>query len=484
MRQSTPETDLFAHGLAQPDPAKDASASGDVLVVRSPANGEKLACLRSWAPREVEPLILAAQAQQADWAQQLAADRCRMLKDWHAQIITHRVTLAALATAESGKPMIESLAEVDYAASYVEWYAEEGRRAYGELTPTVSQGRQMLTLKVPVGVCAAITPWNFPLAMVTRKVAPALAAGCSILVKPAEATPLSALALEALAHRAGVPELIFKVVPTARPHELGRLFCEHPAIRKLSFTGSTAVGRLLMAQCAGAIKRLSLELGGNAPFLLFNDADLDKAIDGLMIAKFRNAGQTCVAANRILVHTDLHDAFLERLTERVRRWNSPCEGGGDLQIGPLINETAWHRVARLVEDAQREGARLVYSGCNGHETTGIFPPTILTDVTADMVIAGAEIFGPVAAILRFETEDEAVRLANATDYGLAAYVWTQDMARTWRLLDRLEFGMIGFNTGTISSAAAPFGGIKQSGLGREGSRHGMDEYLSLRFAVI
>ena len=451
------------------------------LAVTNPATGAQIAVVRSFMPSEVEPLIAAAASAQRDWAAQTAKMRATILKRWFDLLMTQQDALAALCTAECGKPLAESLGEVAYAASFIEWFAEEGKRAYGETIPTFAAGKRVITIKQPVGVCAAITPWNFPLAMITRKAGPALAAGCAMVVKPAEATPLCALALEALAHAAGVPKDVFRVVPTTDPVALGKLFCESPIIRKLSFTGSTPVGKVLIAQSAGTVKRLSMELGGNAPFIVFDDADLDAAIDGVMIAKFRNAGQTCVCANRILVQESAYDAFVAKLIARTRALKVGNGADPAVAIGPLINHQAITKVATLVESATAQGAKIATGGgANGP----FFAPTVLTGVTHDMTIANAEIFGPVACVIRFNTEAEAIQIANETPFGLAAYFYARDVGRIWRVMEALEYGMVGINEGAISTEVAPFGGIKESGVGREGSNYGLDEYLELKYALI
>jgi len=451
------------------------------LAVTNPATGAQIAVVRSFMPSEVEPLIAAAASAQRDWAAQTAKMRATILKRWFDLLMTQQDALAALCTAECGKPLAESLGEVAYAASFIEWFAEEGKRAYGETIPTFAAGKRVITIKQPVGVCAAITPWNFPLAMITRKAGPALAAGCAMVVKPAEATPLCALALEALAHAAGVPKDVFRVVPTTDPVALGKLFCESPIIRKLSFTGSTPVGKVLIAQSAGTVKRLSMELGGNAPFIVFDDADLDAAIDGVMIAKFRNAGQTCVCANRILVQESAYDVFVAKLIARTRALKVGNGADPAVAIGPLINHQAITKVATLVESATAQGAKIATGGgANGP----FFAPTVLTGVTHDMTIANAEIFGPVACVIRFNTEAEAIQIANETPFGLAAYFYARDVGRIWRVMEALEYGMVGINEGAISTEVAPFGGIKESGVGREGSNYGLDEYLELKYALI
>ena len=405
------------------------------------------------------------------------------MRRWHDLMLANTEDLARIMTAEQGKPLAEARGEVAYGASFIDWFAEEGRRVYGDVIPTQQAGRRILVLKQPVGVCAAITPWNFPIAMITRKAGAALAAGCALVVKPAEQTPLSALALAVLAERAGLPPGVFNVV-TGRPEPIGGELTSNPMVRKLSFTGSTQVGRLLMCQCADTLKRLSLELGGNAPFIVFDDADLGAAVEGALQSKYRNSGQTCVCANRILVQSGIYDAFAERLAVRVGELRvGPGTEAGVTQ-GPLIDTAALAKVESQVADALRQGAR-VLAGGGRHPLGGTFyQPTVLADVTPAMSIAREEKFGPVAPLLRFGDEAEAIALANATEYGLAAYFYSRDLARVWRVAEALEYGMVGVNAGVISTAVAPFGGVKQSGFGREGSRYGIEEYLDIKYLCL
>jgi len=403
-----------------------------------------------------------------------------VLLQWLRLIQQHTEDLAALITAEGGKPLAEARGEVAYGASFVEWFAEEGKRAYGETVPSPAADKRLLVIKQPVGVCAAITPWNFPLAMITRKVAPALAAGCTVVVKPAGQTPLTALALARLAEAAGFPAGVFNLV-TGDPAAIGGALTASPVVRKLSFTGSTEVGRLLMAQSAPTLKKLSLELGGNAPFIVFDDADLDQAVAGALAAKYRNSGQTCVCANRFLVQAGIHDAFAARLAEQVAALVVGDGSEPGTQQGPLIDANALAKVEAHVADALEKGARLLTGGHPHPRGGNFFEPTVLAGVTPAMRVAREETFGPVAPLFRFETEAEAIQMANATEYGLAAYFYSRDVARCFRVGEALEYGMVGINTGLISNEVAPFGGIKQSGLGREGSRHGLDEYLELKY---
>ena len=454
------------------------------LPVEDPATGLQIARVRTYDAAEVAAIIRDADAARSDWAGRTAKDRARILRRWFDLIIERQEELAQIVTAECGKPIAESRGEVAYGAAFIEWFAEEAKRAYGETIPTFAEGKRVLTIKQPVGTCAAITPWNFPVAMITRKVGPALAAGCAIVLKPAEATPLSALALELLAREAGVPEALFRVVPAMEPAVIGELFCRDPLIRKLSFTGSTKVGQILMAQAGQNITRLSLELGGNAPFIVFDDADLDAAIDGAIASKFRNAGQTCVCANRFLVQDGIHDAFVEKLTERVATLKVAPGTQDGAQIGPLINAAGRDKVGSLVSAAVEGGARIVTGGQVSDVGENFFEPTVVANVAPDMDIVRQEIFGPVAPVIRFADEAEAIRIANDTPYGLAAYFYARDLGRVWRVTEALEYGMVAANDGILSTEVAPFGGIKQSGLGREGSRHGLDEYLELKYCLM
>jgi succinate-semialdehyde dehydrogenase / glutarate-semialdehyde dehydrogenase len=453
---------------------------GATLAVTNPANGATIARVPDCGPTETRRAIEAAAAALPGWRGQTAAARARVLRTWHDLMLRHEEDLARLMTLEQGKPLAEARGEIRYAAGFVEWLAEEGKRVYGDLVPSPQADRRLLVLKEPVGVCAAITPWNFPAAMITRKAGAALAAGCTLVVKPAEQTPLSALALGELAQRAGLPVGVLNVV-TGLPQPIGAELTGNPLVRKLSFTGSTEVGRLLMAQCAPTVKRLSLELGGNAPFIVFDDADLEEAVAGALTSKYRNSGQTCICANRFLVQEDIYEAFATRLAEAV----GGLEVGDGLtpgvSQGPLIDEAALHKVEALVADACAQGARVVRGG-GRHSLGGTFyQPTVLADVTSSMRLAREEIFGPVAPLLRFHDEAEAIRLANATEYGLAAYFYARDLGRVWRVAEALEYGMVGINTGLISTEVAPFGGIKQSGVGREGGRYGIEEYLELKY---
>ena len=457
----------------------DADDGGRSLVT-DPATGATIAHVPRCGTGETARAIAAAEAAFPGWRAETAGRRAALLRRWFELILENREDLALLMTLEQGKPLAEARGEIDYAASYVEWFAEEAKRLYGDVIPSPLPDRRIVVVKEPVGVCAAITPWNFPAAMITRKAAPALAAGCTMIVKPAEQTPLSALALAALAERAGIPPGVFSVV-TGSARQIGAVLTASTAVRKLTFTGSTEVGRLLIGQCAGTVKRLSMELGGNAPFIVFDDADLDAAVAGALASKYRNAGQTCVCSNRFLVQDGIYDRFAARLSEAVAAMTVGNGLEDGVQQGPLIDAAALAKVEELVADATRSGASVAVGG-RRHALGGTwFEPTVLTGVTASMRVAVEEIFGPVAPLIRFTDEADAVRLANDSDYGLAAYLYTRDHARVWRVGDALEYGMVGINTGLISTAVAPFGGVKQSGFGREGSRYGIEDYVEIKY---
>lgn len=448
---------------------------GATLPVTDPATGETLATIPALGRAETEQAIAYAETVRISWGKTTNASRAALLEKWHQLIIEHADDLAIIMTAEQGKPLAEARGEVLYGAGFVKWFAEEARRIYGDTIPAPSEDRRILVLKQPVGVAAAITPWNFPIAMIARKVAPALAAGCPIIVKPSELTPLSALALAVLAERAGFPAGVLQVL-TGLPTEIGAALTESRTVRKISFTGSTRIGQLLMQQSADSIKRLSLELGGNAPLIVFDDADIEIAVAGVMLSKFRNAGQTCVCANRILVQRSIYPRFTARLLEAVATLKVGDGFAPDSTIGPLINSRAVEKVNGHIDDALSQGATLLTGGisqCNGT----FVQPTVLGEVTAAMRIAHEETFGPVAPLFIFDDEEEAIAMANDTPYGLGAYFFTENIRRAWRVAEALEFGMVGFNTGAISLEVAPFGGVKLSGIGREGSRYGIDEYL-------
>ncbi|MEF8722006.1 NAD-dependent succinate-semialdehyde dehydrogenase [Candidatus Accumulibacter phosphatis] len=458
----------------------EAADDGRTLAVIDPASGTAIADVPLMTAVETVRAIDAAAVALPEWRAKTAKERAAVLRRWFDLILENTEDLAQLMTAECGKPIVEARGEVAYGASFVEWFAEEGKRAYGESIPSPAADRRLLTIRQPIGVCAAITPWNFPLAMITRKVAPALAAGCTVVIKPAEQTPLTALALARLAHDAELPAGVFNVL-TGDPKTIGATLTASPVIRKLSFTGSTEVGRLLMAQSAPTIKKLSLELGGNAPFIVFDDADVDAAVEGALIAKYRNSGQTCVCANRFLVQDGVYDAFVAKLARRVQSLRVGPGSDEGVTQGPLIDEAALSKVQAHIEDALRKGARVVTGGSRHQRGGTFFEPTVLADVSSDMRVAQEETFGPVAPVFRFVDEAEAVHMANDTEFGLAAYFYSRDVARCLRVGEALEYGMIGINTGLISNEVAPFGGVKQSGLGREGSKHGLDEYLEIKY---
>ena len=457
--------------------------SGEVINVSNPANGQVVATVPRMGRVETERAILAAQVAQKQWKMLTAAARAAILKRWFDLIKLHVEDLAQILTAEQGKPLAESRGEVNYGASFIEWFAEEAKRVYGEVIPATSNDRKLLVIKQPIGVTAAITPWNFPIAMITRKAAPALAAGCSMIIKPAEQTPLSAIALAVLAEEAGVPSGVLQVI-TGKAREIGAVMCESLIVTKLSFTGSTEVGRILMAQCAPTIKKLSLELGGNAPFIVFDDADLDAAVEGAMISKFRNAGQTCVCANRLFVQDGVFDAFAANLAAKVAVLKVGDGTADGVTQGPLIDMAAIEKVESHIKDALSKGAKLLQGGKRHALGNTFFEPTVLADVSADSLIFSEETFGPVAPLFRFKTDDEVIELANRTEFGLASYFYSRDIGRIWRVAEALEYGMVGVNTGMISTEVAPFGGVKQSGLGREGSHHGIDDYLEIKYIAM
>ncbi|MDG0979180.1 MAG: NAD-dependent succinate-semialdehyde dehydrogenase [Halieaceae bacterium] len=454
------------------------------LVVTNPATGEALATLRDMSDDEINAIIAEADQARGAWASMTAKARAAKLKAWNDLILANQETLAQLITAECGKPLAEARGEVVYGASFLEWFAEESKRVYGDVIPSHAEGKQILVLKQPIGTAAAITPWNFPLAMITRKAGPALAAGCSMVLKPAEATPLTALALETLAHQAGIPAALFRVITTTQPAHVGGLLCASDTIRKLSFTGSTAVGKILMRQSADTMKKLSFELGGNAPFIVFDDADINAAVDGAMVSKYRNAGQTCVCVNRFLVQESVYDDFVAKLSGRVSAMKVGNGAEEGVTVGPLINMAALQKVETLMADACGKGAKIVSGGHRVEGDGAFYAPTVLTEVTPEMAIFSNEIFGPVATVVRFKTEDEAIAIANNTEYGLAAYFYTQNLGRSWRVMQSLEYGMVGVNEGIISTEVAPFGGVKHSGLGREGSKYGIDEYLEIKYCLV
>lgn len=455
--------------------------SGEVLPVSNPATGETLGSVPKLSGAEVGRAIVAAKEALAAWRTRTAKDRSILLRRWFDLILAHQEDLAVLMTLEQGKPLAESRGEIAYAASFIEWFAEEAKRAYGDLIPPYQADKRIVVSKEPVGVCAAITPWNFPAAMITRKAGAALAAGCTMVLKPASQTPFSALALCDLAERAGLPAGVLNVV-TGSAQVVGAELTANPTVRKLSFTGSTAIGKQLMRECAGTVKKLSLELGGNAPFIVFDDADLDAAVEGAIASKYRNAGQTCVCANRFLVQDRVYDTFVDKLSRAV---TAQLKVGNGLEPGitqgPLIDQAAVTKVEEHIADAVSKGAHVVLGG-QRHALGGtFFQPTILSQVSTEMLVAREETFGPVAPLFRFATEQEAIRMANDTEFGLASYFYSRDIGRIWRVSEALEYGMVGVNTGLISTETAPFGGMKKSGLGREGSKYGIEEYLEIKY---
>jgi succinate-semialdehyde dehydrogenase/glutarate-semialdehyde dehydrogenase len=458
--------------------------SQDTFPVTDPATGAEIARVPNLGAAETTKAIDAAEAALPAWSKKTAKERAQILKRWFDLLIADTEPLAQLMTAEQGKPLTESRGEVAYGASFVEWFAEEGKRAYGRTIPTTMAGKRYITIKQPIGVVAAIAPWNFPIAMITRKVAPALAAGCTAVIKPAEDTPLCALAVAKLALDAGVPPGVLNVVTTNDAAAVGKVLCEDARVRKLSFTGSTEVGKILYRQCAGTVKKLTLELGGNAPLLVFDDADLGQAVAGAMASKYRNAGQTCVCANRIFVQSGIYDRFAEALAAEVRKLKvGPGRETGTV-IGPLINADAVKKVEKLVGDATAKGAKAIVGGAPDSAGPLFYQPSVLTGVTPDMAIVHEEIFGPVAALIRFETEEDAVKMANDTPFGLAAYLFSQNIGRAWRVAEQLDAGMVGVNEGIFSNETVPFGGVKESGLGREGAAEGLDEYLETKFLCL
>ena len=453
------------------------------ISVLNPATGRELGVAPALGRAETLTAVAAAERALPAWRALTAKARGQILRKWFELMMTHQEDLARLLTAEQGKPLAEARGEIAYAASFLEWFAEEGRRAYGEIIPPHQSDRRLHVIRQPVGVVAAITPWNFPSAMITRKVAPALAAGCTVVLKPADLTPFSALALAVLAQEAGVPPGVFNIV-TGPPKEIGEVLTEDPRIAKFTFTGSTAVGKMLAARCMGTVKRVSLELGGNAPFIVFEDADIDAAVEGALISKFRNSGQTCVCANRFLVHRRVHEAFAHKLAERAEALVVGDGLAGPTDQGPLINTAAVAKVARHVEALLGEGAKVLTGGLP-HELGGTYyQPTVMTGLKADNLLNREETFGPLAGLITFEDPSDAIRIANDTRSGLAAYMYTRDLSRATLVNEALDYGMVGVNTGVISNEIGPFGGVKESGLGREGSRHGIDEYLNLKMSVI
>ncbi|WP_027794875.1 NAD-dependent succinate-semialdehyde dehydrogenase [Paraburkholderia acidipaludis] len=453
---------------------------GATLDVHNPSTGEWLARVPNMGAGEARAAIEAAHRAFPAWRALTAKERARLLRNWFDLVMANQNELAALMTREQGKPLAEAKGEIAYAASFIEWFAEQAKRIDGDVIPSPNPDQRLAVTREPVGVCAAITPWNFPAAMITRKAAPALAAGCTIVIKPANETPLSAFALAALAEQAGIPPGVINVV-TGKSREIGLEMTSSPLVKKLTFTGSTEVGRLLMRQCSDTVKKVSLELGGNAPFIVFDDADLDAAIDGALLSKYRNAGQTCVCANRFFVHDSVYDEFCRRLAARVEAFNVGDGFAEGVNVGPLINEAAREKVDGLVRDAVAQGARVLTGGSVHARGGNFYAPTVLADAKPGMAVLSEEIFGPVAPIVRFSDDAEVVKLANDSIYGLAAYFYSRDIGRIWRVAEQLEYGIVGINTGLISNEVAPFGGVKQSGIGREGSKYGIEDYLSIKY---
>jgi len=458
--------------------------SGETFDVVNPADGTVVASVVDLDVSDTRRAIAAAEVAQRAWRAIPAGARGAILRRWYDLMLEHKEDLARIMTLEMGKPINESRGEIDYAASYIDWFAEEGKRTYGDIIPTTDPGKRLMVLRQPVGVIAAIAPWNFPQAMIARKVAPALAAGCAAIVKPASASPISALAAAELARRAGVPAGVLNVVSSTRSRAVGEELTTNPVVRKVSFTGSTEVGKQLMRQAAGTMKNVSMELGGNAPFLVFDDADIDSAIEGLIASKYRNAGQTCICANRVYVQDGVYDEFAKKLADAVATLHVGPGLDEATEIGPLVNQEALEKVESLVEEARNEGAAVLTGGKRHRLGRTFYEVTVLTGVTQQMRIASEEIFGPVAPLFRFSTEEEAISLANDTPFGLASYFYAGDLGRIWRVSEGLDYGMVGVNTGSLSTAVAPFGGFKESGIGREGGRRGIDEYLETKYVAL
>jgi len=461
-----------------------AAVNGETFEVTNPADGSLLAEVAELDVDGARAAIEAAAAAWPAWRSKTAKERSAILRRWFDLMHENKDDLAALMTAEQGKPLAESLGEIMYGASFVEWFAEEAKRVYGDVIPTHLPDRRILTIKQPVGVVAAITPWNFPNAMITRKAAPALAAGCTIVIKPASETPLSALALAELAEQAGIPAGVFNVISTTQSRAVGVELTESPLVRKFSFTGSTEVGKILIRQCASTVKKVSMELGGNAPFIVFDDADVDSAVQGAIISKYRNAGQTCVCANRVYVQEGVYDEFVEKFTAAVKDLKVGRGEEAGVNIGPMISADAIDKVEELLGDAKQKGAR-VLAGGDRHELGGFFyQPTVVSGVTAEMAFATEEIFGPVAPVFKFSTEAEVIELANATEFGLASYFYARDLGRVFRVAEELEYGMVCVNDGILSTEVAPFGGVKESGVGREGSKYGIEEFIEIKYITL
>ncbi len=460
------------------------AADGGTFTVTNPADGSLVAKVPQLGVSETKAAIEAADAAWPAWRSKTAKERAAVLRRWFDLVVANKDDLAEIMTAEQGKPLAESAGEVMYGASFIEWFAEEAKRIYGDVIPSHLPDRRIVTIKQSVGVVGIVTPWNFPNAMITRKAAPALAAGCPVVAKPASETPLSALALAVLAEEAGVPPGVFNVITTTDSRATGKELTESPLVRKFSFTGSTEVGKVLIRQCASTVKRVSMELGGNAPFIVFDDADVDAAVQGAIISKYRNAGQTCVCANRIYVQEGVHDEFVEKFTAAVRKLKVGRGEEAGVNIGPMISQSAIDKVEELMADAKSKGARVIEGG-KLHDLGGLFyQPTVVSGVDAGMAFAREEIFGPVAPVFKFSTEEEVIELANATEFGLAAYFYARDLGRVWRVAEGLEYGMVCINDGILSTEVAPFGGVKESGIGREGSKYGIDEYIEIKYITL
>ena len=453
----------------------------DGIAVKNPATGKTIATVRDWPIDAIDEAVDTIADAWADWRGRLAEERGDIMRKWYELMIARREDLAQLMTAEQGKVIAESRSEVDYGAGFAKWFAEEARRVYGDTIPAHDGNARIVTIRQPVGPVAAITPWNFPIAMITRKISPGLAVGCPVIVKPASATPLCALAIQELAYQAGIPREVYITVTSSSAKDVGELLCKHERIRKISFTGSTEVGKTLMEWASSTVKKVSLELGGNAPFIVFDDADVDAAIEGIKVAKFRNAGQTCICANRVLVQDGIYDEFMQKFDKLMDDLRVAEGTADDADIGPLIDADAVEKVEKLAKDAEAKGGKLRWFDIDVSQDGSFVRPGIVENASADMDLAQTEIFGPLAPIFRFKTEAEAIELANATNVGLAGYFYSRDVGRCWRVAEALEYGMVGINSGAISTPVAPFGGVKESGLGREGSKYGIDEYLEVKY---
>ena len=458
--------------------------SGNTFEVTNPANGEVITAVADCGPKETEQAIEAASQAFLPWRKKTAKERAAIMHRWFYLINENIDDLALLMTTEQGKPLKEAKGEIVYGASFIEWFAEEARRIYGDVIPAPTNDRKIITLKQPIGVVAAITPWNFPVSMITRKISPAIAAGCTVVLKPAAQTPLSALALAHLAKEAGFPDGVINIVTSSKASEIGKVMTESALVQKFSFTGSTKVGKMLMQQCAATVKKVSLELGGNAPLIVFDDAEIEQAVKGAIASKYRNAGQTCVCANRLYVQDGIYDAFMEKYRKAVAALTVGDGTVADIEIGPLIDEEAVKKINRLMGDATHKGATVTVGGKPHAAGSLFYEPTVLEGCNSEMAVSKEEVFGPVSPIFRFSTETEAIQLANDTEYGLASYFFTQNLARTWRVAEALDYGIVGINEGIVSTAEAPFGGMKESGIGREGSKYGIEEYLEIKYLCV